>query len=115
MRLTVRDERRQFNRQTHAYAEYRAFSGSLGTGVPVEEVTVTLIRRSANDAARDEGRVVCTIAVTVASGDVVEARAVARHAYAAIDRAVSVIRHKPIVAARTPPRTRRAAAGGESA
>ena len=92
MRLTVRDERGQFNRETHAYAEYRAFSSTIGSHVPVEEVTVTLSRRPVVGTDTEGGGVVCAISIRKASGDVVQVRAVARHAYAAIDEVVSRIR-----------------------
>jgi ribosome-associated translation inhibitor RaiA len=91
MQLIVKDERGDFGPQTHAYAEYRAFSGLVICDGPAEAVTVTLARRAA-DAAEDEGTVVCTIRAEMASGEVVKARAVARHAYAAIDGAVSLVR-----------------------
>lgn len=105
MRLTVRDERKQFTRQTHAYAEYRAFSRLAGADPPVEDVTVTLAR-SAPDGNGDEedGRddedegIVCTIAIRTGTGEIAEARAVARHACAAIDRAASLIRLAPTAA-----------------
>ncbi len=88
MRLTVRDEPGHFDQQTHAYAEFRAFSSIIGSEVPVEDVTVTLSRGPASD----DDRVVCTIAVTMTSGAVAEARAVACPACAAIDRAVALLR-----------------------
>jgi hypothetical protein len=91
MRLTVRDEPGHFDQQTHAYAEFRAFSSIIGSEVPAEHVTVTLSRGPASDG--DDGeRVVCTIAVTMTSGAVAEARAVANPACAAIDRAVALLR-----------------------
>jgi len=83
MRLTIRDHRRHFNRQTHAYAEYRAFACLAGHGQSVAGVTVTLTRAAAADEA---GR--CAISVTFTSGEVVGARAAGSHIYAAIDRAV---------------------------
>ncbi len=94
MRLTVEDDARQFDQQTHAYAEYRAFASLVGTDGSIEDVTLTLTRRSADVPEGDE-EVVCTIAVRLGSGQVAEARAVERHAYAAIDRAVSLIRRTP--------------------
>lgn len=113
MRLSVRDERHQFNQQTHAYAEYRAFSSLVHADFPVDDVTVTLTRGPGNDEADHEGRIACTIAVRMASGDVVEARAVARHAYAAIDRAVSLIRRRSPATA-VPVRARREPVGHDS-
>ena len=47
MRLTILDERQDFTRQTHAYAEYRAFAGLADREAPIEDVTVTLARRGA--------------------------------------------------------------------
>jgi ribosome-associated translation inhibitor RaiA len=114
MRLIVEDEAKQFDQQTHAYAEYRAFSSLVGTNGSIESVTLTLTRRSA-DAAEDDGRVVCTIAVRLTSGEVAEARAVARHAYAAIDRAVSLVRRTPSIVAATPVDDRNVSASRESA
>jgi hypothetical protein len=97
MRLTILDERQDFTRQTHAYAEYRAFSGLADREAPIEEVTVTLARREADEAdTRDF--VVCTIAVTLGTGEGAAVRAVAGHAYAAIDNAVSLIRQVPLPA-----------------
>jgi hypothetical protein len=95
MRVTVRDEHRQFSRETHAYAEYRAFSSTIGSHVPVEDVTLTLARRAAAATRTDGGGVVCTIRIRTESGDVVEAEAVARHPHAAIDRVVALIRENP--------------------
>ena len=66
-------------------------------------MTITLARGPA-DGSEDDGTVVCTIAITMASGEVAEAQAVAAHAYAAIDRAVSLIRHTPSIANGTPVR-----------
>ncbi len=97
MRLIVRDKHKQFNRQTHAYAEYRAFSSLVGSERRVSDVTVTLTRGPV-DGTEDDGTVVCTIAITMASDEVAEVQAVAPHAYAAIDRAVSLIRHTPLAA-----------------
>jgi hypothetical protein len=91
MRVTVRDQRHQFNPQTHAYAEYRAFSGLIGYDSPLD-VTVSLTRGPAR--GREDGRVVCTIAVTLASGETAEVRAVARHPHAAIDKAVSLLQER---------------------
>ena len=93
MRLTIRDEPGHFDQQTHAYAEFRAFSSIIGSEVPVEDVTLTLSRGPAGDDDDDDDeRVVCTIAVTMTSGAVAEARAVACPACAAIDRAVTLLR-----------------------
>ena len=87
MRLTVRDEREDFNQQTCGYAEYRAFSTLVSRGDRVSDVTITLTR----GRSKDQALVVCTIAIETASGETAEARAAARHAYAAIDAAVSRI------------------------
>jgi hypothetical protein len=92
MRLIVVDEHKHFSQQTHAYAEYRAFSGLAGTDDRARAITITLERRDVADA---EGSVVCTVAVTTSAGEGAEVRAIGRHACAAIDRAVSLIRHRP--------------------
>ena len=102
MRLTILDERQDFTRQTHAYAEYRAFSGLADREAPIEDVTVTLARREA-DAAGTGDSVVCTIAVTLGTGEGAAVRAVAGHPYAAIDNAVSLIRHVPLPAGEESP------------
>jgi hypothetical protein len=91
MRPIVRDEHKQFSPQTRAYAEYRAFSSLVGSEAPVRDVTVTLARAPA-EGSDDDGMAVCTVAVRIASGEVTEVQAVARHPYAAIDQAVSLIR-----------------------
>lgn len=90
MRLLVHDERNIFSEQTRAYAEYRAFSGLIGSDEDVAHVLVTL-RHRARDDARGDDPVVCTIAVARRSGGTEQVHAVARHAYAAIDRAVALI------------------------
>jgi hypothetical protein len=102
MRLTILDERQDFTRQTHAYAEYRAFSGLADRETPIEDVTVTLARREAAETATGDA-VVCTIAVTLGTGEGAAVRAVAGHAYAAIDNAVSLIRHVPLPAGEESP------------
>jgi hypothetical protein len=92
MRLTVRDDCNQFNQQTHAYAEYRAFSRIVANDLPADEVLVSLASEPAADVEGNDASVVCRIVVTMQSGEVAEASATAAHAYAAIDRAVSLIR-----------------------
>lgn len=104
MRVLVRDQRDEFDEQTRAYAEYRAFSGLVGHGAEVSDVIVELGRRRRNDE-RDHERIVCMIAARLISGKTEHAEAVARHAYAAIDRAVSLIRRRPSLTAGTPGRT----------
>ena len=106
MRLTILDEPQDFTRQTHAYAEYRAFSGLADREAPIEDVTVTLARREADEADTGDS-VVCTIAVTLGTGEGAAVRAVAGHAYAAIDNAVSLIRHVPLPAEEPPARAKR--------
>jgi hypothetical protein len=100
MRLIVQDQRRRFDQQTHAYAEYRAFSNLVGNERSVADVTVTLAREPA-DGSDDDAMVVCTIAVRIKSGDVTEVQGVARHAYAAIDKAASLIRQIQLTASGT--------------
>ena len=90
MRLNVQDQGSRFNQQTHAYAEYRAFLNLAGCDA-VSDVTITLAREPA-DKSDDDAMVVCTIALTVPSGDITEVQGVAHHVYAAIDKAVSLIR-----------------------
>jgi ribosome-associated translation inhibitor RaiA len=91
MRLIVEDQRKRFDQQTHAYAEYRAFSNLVGNDKSVGDVTVTLAHEPA-DGSDVDAMVVCTIVVKMPSGDVTEVQGAARHAYAAIDKAVSLIR-----------------------
>jgi hypothetical protein len=105
MRLFVNNQRSQFDQQTCAYAEYRAFSSLVGTMEPVADVRITLTRRPAYGACQD-GRIVCSIAVTMASGRATRAQAVSHHAYSAIDAAVSLVRT-------TVPTTGRAGDGGD--
>lgn len=88
MQLTVRDEEKQFDRQTHAYAEYRVFSTLASDGSSHRAVTVTLTRM---DGTGSRYPVQCTVAVTMSCGDVARVRAPARHPYAAIDRAAALI------------------------
>jgi ribosome-associated translation inhibitor RaiA len=88
MQMTVRDEEKQFDRQTHAYAEYRVFSALAGDGSSHRSVTVTLTRM---DGTGSRYPVQCTVAVTMSSGDVVKVHALERHPYAAIDRAAALI------------------------
>jgi ribosome-associated translation inhibitor RaiA len=83
MHFTVRDDRQDFNRQTHAYAEYRAFAGLAGHREPIAGVTVTL--------ERDAGTMRCAVALTLRSGDVLGTEATGPHIYAAIDRAVAML------------------------
>jgi len=104
MRLIVRDKHKQFNQQTHAYAEYRTFSSLVGSDGHVGDVTITLVRGPA-DGTEANGPIVCTIAATMATGEVAKVEAMAAHAYAAIDRAVSLIRHSPISTHGTPVRS----------
>jgi hypothetical protein len=111
--MIVVDERNDFNRQTRAYAEYRAFSTLVGRDEVVGDVKVTLTRGPA-DGTEFEGNVACTIAVEMA-GDFVEVQAVARHAYAAIDRAVAVLRRTPPIGSDTHGHSRSTRADCESA
>src|SRR5690349_5854009 len=90
MRLTIRDERQIFPRQTHAYAEYRAFAMLAARGDPIEDVFLTLSRRRGT-SVDDSPQVVCAIAVRLRSGHVVDVEAVAARAYAAIDQAVDLL------------------------
>lgn len=94
MRLVVRDERNEFNRQTHAYAEYRVFSSLADVAPPVEDVIVTLARCRRDERDGESGQAVCTIAIRTGSGELAAAEAVAGHVHAAIDRAASLIRRR---------------------
>jgi hypothetical protein len=89
MRLTVHDVKCDFDRQTHAYAEYRAFATLAGRADPIEDVTVTLARRGLE--AEEEAQVSCAIAVRLRSGEVVGVEASAGRPYAAIERAVRLV------------------------
>ena len=86
MQLTVRDVNRDFDQQTRAYAEYRAFAALAGCGTPIEQITVTLAHRDAAD-----GTVACRIAVRWCSGRLIDVEASAAHPYAAIERAVGLV------------------------
>lgn len=118
MRTTVLDEGKHFDRQTHAYAEYRVFATLAGDGSSPRDVTITLTRMEAYDSSGSP--VVCTVAVTTACGELTQVHALERHAYGAIDRAAELIakavrrRRKPGPAiparnetARSSPRRRR--------
>ncbi|HEX6974801.1 MAG TPA: HPF/RaiA family ribosome-associated protein [Vicinamibacterales bacterium] len=83
MQLTVRDDHQDFNRQTHAYAEYRAFAGLAGHPAPITGVTVTL--------ERGTGAMRCAVSLTLQSGEVLGTEASGPHIYAAIDRAVALL------------------------
>ena len=88
MQMTVRDEEKQFDRQTHAYAEYRVFSTLASGGSSHRSVIVTLTRMDGNGSRHP---VQCTVAVIMSSGDVAKVHALERHPYAAIDRAAALI------------------------
>jgi hypothetical protein len=90
MQLTIRDVNHDFDQQTRAYAEYRAFAALAGCGTPIEEVTVTLAH---HDAAG--GTVACRIAVRSYSGRLIDVEAFAAHPYAAIERAVGLVSGHP--------------------
>lgn len=80
MNIEVIDIARAFGRQTRAYAEYRIFSSLARFAPHVREVAVSL-------TPDDTGRgVLCSVAVTFASGTPVRCNARGRHAYDAIDR-----------------------------
>jgi len=86
MQLTVRDVNRDFDQQTRAYAEYRAFAALAGRGEPIEQVTVTLARRGG-----PAGTVACRIAVRLCSGEPIDVEAFAPRPYAAIERAAGLL------------------------
>ncbi len=112
MRVTVRDKSRQFDRQTLAYAEYRAFEGLASRCADTDAVTVTLAR-PIGDPVEDQGLVVCGIAVLAGTGEVFEVETVARHPCAAVDRAVSLIREESRAPVERPVEmARKTAAGG---
>ena len=108
MQVTVRDARRYFNRQTHAYAEYRAFSRLASDGRAIERVAIALARvevarrRAAqDDGAPEAGSVLCQITVELAGDARIEVQAIAPHPHAAIDRAVALIGRQTAVARST--------------
>ena len=86
MQLTVRDVNHDFDQQTRAYAEYRAFAALTGRGQGIEQVTVTLANQDAPGAA-----VACRIAARLCSGELIDVEAYAPHAYAAIERAAVLV------------------------
>jgi hypothetical protein len=73
------------------------------------------VKLERRDAADEEGSIVCTVAVTTGAGEAAEVRALGRHAYAAIDRAVSLIRQShqlapgPLLHRKSPERARESA------
>jgi ribosome-associated translation inhibitor RaiA len=89
MRPIVRDAANEFDRQTHAYAEFRLFSRLAAERVSVASAVVTL--RRAEVAASGPARTTCWITVVTSDGTPVHAKASEPHPYAAIDRAVAEV------------------------
>ncbi len=81
MQPVVRDDAKQFDPQTHAYAEFRLFSRLAAERTSVSSAVVTLHRADTHT--------VCWITVVTADGETLHATASERHPYAAIDRAVA--------------------------
>ena len=73
-----------------------AVSGLVAHDGDGAEVLVELTRLSRDDDEARHATIVCTIAVRLTSRDFDETSAVARHAYAAIDKAVSMIRRRSL-------------------
>lgn len=90
MRPIVHDEWRQFDAQTHAYAEYRVFSALTAAEIGAASVRIMLdcVGRSGSLVERD---VVCAIALITSQGSLVEALSIESHACAAIDGATEGI------------------------
>jgi hypothetical protein len=88
MQPIVRDAGEQFDRQTHAYAEYRVFSGLAAERVPLASAVVTLAR-SRGDAGASGAQ--CRIKVATVDGETFDAKADEGHPYAAIDRAMALV------------------------
>ncbi len=91
MRTTVQDEGRHFDRQTHAYAEYRVFSKLIGTDGVEGDVTVTVALKRLDGDEPGASLVRCEIAVAQRSSEVARVQALGPHPYAAIDRAAALI------------------------
>jgi hypothetical protein len=89
MRPVVIDDENQFDGQTHAYAEYRVFSGLTTEHASLAQAVVVLTRAAAADDTHEPG-VTCTIHVTTASGVTLETGATEHHPYAAIDTAAAL-------------------------
>lgn len=87
MRPIVQDEWRQFDAQTHAYAEYRVFSALAAERLRSVHATVALSAVHGDEKAGAR-RVLCTITVSTGEGERLEAVSAEDHPYAAIDRAV---------------------------
>jgi ribosome-associated translation inhibitor RaiA len=95
VRIEVQN-RSDFGDQTRAYAEYRVFSTLRHFGDRVQHASVTLSPKPNDDGHAD---VVCSVSITMAHHQRVEASACARHAYGAIDRAADEVYQlmKPVV------------------
>jgi hypothetical protein len=101
MRTTVRDAGRQFDRQTHAYAEYRMFSRlTQHPDWSAGEAQISLARIESGRAPA--GAVLCTVALTRTGDAAVRVHALGRHAYAAIDRAAALLARALVRRARVP-------------
>lgn len=90
MRPVVIDDENHFDGQTHAYAEYRVFSGLATENASLEQAVVVLTRGVGTDGSREPGAT-CTIHVTTATGVTLETGATEHHPYAAIDKAAALI------------------------
>ena len=91
MRTTVQDEGRHFDRQTHAYAEYRVFSRLMGAAGVEGDVTVLVALKRLDGDAPGAPLVRCEIAVAQRASEVARVQALGPHPYAAIDRAAVLI------------------------
>ena len=102
MRPIVRDAGEQFDRQTHAYAEYRVFSGLAAERVPLVSAIVTLDRCTGGNGGAMSA--LCRITVATGDGETFQGSASEAHPYAAIDRATALIA-AAVRAHRTPARS----------
>lgn len=89
MRPVVRDAGDQFDRQTHAYAEYRVFSGLAAERVALVSAVVTLNRSTCGNGSTTSA--LCWITVATVDGETFQEQAAEAHPYAAIDRATALI------------------------
>jgi ribosome-associated translation inhibitor RaiA len=83
MQPIVRADEKHFDRQTHAYAEFRLFS-RLGADRGVV-ASVMMLERSGTTT---DSRTLCRITVMTSDGETLRIDASEPHPYAAIDRAV---------------------------
>jgi len=89
MQPVVRDDANQFDRQTHAYAEFRLFTRFAAESGAVADAIVVLHRADVTGAG--DPRTTCRITILTVDGATLAVTASEAHPYAAIDRAVAEI------------------------